>query len=209
MKNKITIAALVLCAGIASGCPAARPVQYYQLNVPNETAPAANSNPFPVTLLLGPITASHLYREDPIVYSTSGEGMGTYQYHRWAEAPTEMIQSVLRQAFRAAGEYRGVYAMRSTARGDYMIRGNLSDFKEVSGSAVVARLTLELEMRDMKSGTVVWTHFYSHDEPVGAKDVSAVVDALDKNVQRAAAEFKTSLDEYFAAHPPAAAPAPK
>ena len=48
---------------------------------------------------------------------------------------------------------------------------------------------------------MVWTHFYSHDEPVSAKEVSAVVDALDKNVQRAAAEFKTSLDEYFAAHP--------
>ena len=63
-----------------------------------------------------------------------------------------MIQRVLRQEFRASGEYRGVYTMRSNGHGDYLIRGNLSDFKEVSGSAVVARLTLEFEMRDMKYG---------------------------------------------------------
>src|SRR5579862_9897571 len=121
MKNKITIAALVLCAGIASGCPAARPVQYYQLNIPPQSeAPAASPNPIPATLLLAPISASHLYREDPIVYSTSGEGMGTYQYHRWASPPTEMIEGVLRQALRASGKYRGVYTMRSNSRGDYI-----------------------------------------------------------------------------------------
>ncbi len=208
MKNKLTIAAVVLCAGIATGCPAARPVQYYQLNIPEQSGtPAASS--IPVTLLVGPITSSHLYREDPIVYSTSGESMGTYQYHRWAAPPTEMIESVLRQTLRISGKYRGVYAMRSNSRGDYMLRGQLIDFKEVSGSSVVARLTLELEMRDMKNGTVVWSHDYMHDEPVSVKDVSAVVDALDKNVQRAAAEIKASLEEYFAAHPPAKSTSPQ
>lgn len=206
MKNKIMIAVLGLWAGIASGCPAARPVQYYQLTMPESpAAPAANANPFPVTLLLGPITASHLYKEDPIVYSTSGQSMGTYQYHRWAEPPTEMITAVLRHTLRTAGEFRGIYTLRSNARGDFMVRGQLTDFKEVSENGVVARLTLELEMRDMKTGAMVWSHFYTHDEPVTVKEVAAVVDALDKNVQRAAAEFKSSLDQYFAAHPPVAA----
>ena len=203
MKNKIALVTVVLSAALASGCPAPRPSQYYQLTVPNPTAPAANPNPFPATLLLGPITSSHLYREDAIVYSTDGESMGTYLYHRWAEPPTEMIEAVLRQELRASGEYRGVYTLRSNAHGDFLIRGNLTDFKEVSSGSVVARLTLELEMRDMKTGAVVWTHFYTHDEPVSAKQVSAVVEALDKNVQRAAAEFKSSLDQYFAAHPAA------
>lgn len=207
MKNKLAFGALLLSAIFASGCPAARPSQYYQLTVPNPTAPAANPNPFPATLLLGPIMSSHLYREDAIVYSTDGESMGTYLYHRWAEPPTEMIAAILREQLRASGKYRGVYSLRSNAHGDFLIRGQLTDFKEVSsGGSVVARLTLELEMRDTKTGAMVWTHFYTHDEPVSVKEVSAVVEALDKNVQRAAAEFKSSLDEYFAAHLPATSP---
>lgn len=205
MKNKLVFAAVALCAVLAGGCPAARPSQYYQLTVPNPTAPAANPNPFPATLLIGPIMSSHLYREDAIVYSTDGESMGTYLYHRWAEPPTEMIGAILRQQLRASGKYRGVYSLRSNAHGDFLIRGQLTDFKEVSSAgSVVARLTLELEMRDTRTSAMVWTHFYTHDEPVSVKEVSAVVEALDKNVQRAATEFKLSLDEYFAAHPPAA-----
>ena len=126
MKNKLTFGAVLLYAIFASGCPAARPSQYYQLTVPNPTAPAANPNPFPATLLLGPITASHLYREDAIVYSTNGESMGTYLYHRWAEPPTEMIAAILREQLRASGKYRGVYLLRSNAHGDFPILGRVN-----------------------------------------------------------------------------------
>jgi ABC-type uncharacterized transport system auxiliary subunit len=64
-----------------------------------------------------------------------------------------------------------------------------------------ARLTLELEMRDLNTGGTVWTHYYTHDEPVSGKDVSAIVAALDRNVQRAVTEVMGSLDQYFASHP--------
>jgi ABC-type uncharacterized transport system auxiliary subunit len=89
-------------------------------------------------------------------------------------------------------------------RGDYLLHGHLYDFKEVNSSGTLGRLTLELELRDTKSGATVWTHLYNHDEPAGGKDVSAVVAALDRNAQRAAAEFAAGLDQYFSAHPPAA-----
>jgi ABC-type uncharacterized transport system auxiliary subunit len=62
-------------------------------------------------------------------------------------------------------------------------------------------VTFELEMRDLKSGATVWTHYFSHDEPVSGKDVTDVVAALDRNVQRSVAEVVASLDQYFAAHP--------
>jgi ABC-type uncharacterized transport system auxiliary subunit len=66
---------------------------------------------------------------------------------------------------------------------------------------VSARVTLDLEMRDLKSGATVWTHYYTHDEPTNGKDVLAVVAALDKNVQRGVREVVESLDQYFASHP--------
>jgi uncharacterized protein len=202
----LTVAAALL-SFLVAGCGAARPSKYYQLTVPKETADPAG-DPLPVTILMGPIMSSHLYREDHIVYSSSGENMGTYEYQRWAEPPTEMIQEVLFRALRSSGRYRAVYAERSSIRGDYLLHGRLYDFKEVTGSSIVGRVSLDLELRDTKTGTTVWTHLYNHDEPVSGKDVSAVVAALNRNVQRATGEFTASLNQYFTAHPPASPPAP-
>jgi len=198
---------LVLAVGLTAGCGATRPSKYYQLTVPGDLAPAANPNPVPITLLIGRLTGPALYRADQIVYTTGGESMGTYEYQRWSEPPTELIAEVILRQFRASGHYRGVYTLRSDIRGDFLLHGRLYDFKEVSGPSIVGRVTMELELRSIKTGTSLWTHFYTHDEPVSGKEVAAVVAALDKNVQQAVAEFRSSLDQYFAEHPPAQ-PAP-
>jgi ABC-type uncharacterized transport system auxiliary subunit len=195
------LAAICILATLA-GCGAARPSKYYQLTVPGNEIATQGADPVPATILLGPFFASHLYREDRIVYSSTGERMGTYEYQRWAEPPTEMIQEVLLRELRASGRYKAVYVERSTANGDFLIRGRLYDFKEVSGNAMIAKVTFELEMRDLKSGSTVWNHYYSHDEPVTGKDVSAVVAALDRNVQMGLREVLASLKQYFAEHPP-------
>src|SRR6266853_1874774 len=206
-RAPLTVAAAFLSFFLV-GCGAARPAKYYQLTIPKEVAADPPGDPLPVTILMGPIMSSHLYREDRIVYSSSGEDMGTYEYQRWAEPPTEMIQDVLFRALRSSGHYRAVYAQRSSIRGDYLLHGRLYDFKEVTGSSMVGRLSLDLELRETKTGTTVWTHLYNHDEPVSGKDVSAVVAALNRNVQRATNEFTASLNQYFSAHPPAAPPSP-
>jgi ABC-type uncharacterized transport system auxiliary subunit len=207
MPAKLSLCMLALAVALAAGCGAARPSHYYQLSIPGDLAPASNPTPVPITLLIGRLTGPALYREDEIVYSSGDEGMGTYEYHRWAEPPTEMIAEILLRQSRASGHYRGVYTLRSDIHGDYLLHGRLYDFKEVSGSSEVARVTMELELRNVKTATSVWTHFYSHDEPTAGKNVDAIVAALDKNVQQGIAESLASLNEYFAAHPPAP-PAP-
>lgn len=190
----------VACFAIGCGCAAARPSKYYQLTVPPNAGLAADHHSCSTALLVGSLSASHLYREDEIVYSTGGEQMGTYEYERWAEPPTEMIEDVLVRALRASGRFRSVATLHSDSRGDYVIRGHLYDFKEISGPSMAARVSIELELRDIKSGSVVWTHFYTHDEPVNGKSVSSVVAALDSNVQRGVAEFIAGIGQYCAAH---------
>lgn len=190
-----------LTAGLFNGCGAARPSKYYQLTVPADAVAGSQATPAPVTLLLGTLMASHLYREDRIVYSSGGEQMGTYETQRWAEPPTEMVEELLLRELRASGRYGAVYTHRSDAKGDFLVRGRLYDFKEVSGSSILAKVSFELEMRDLKTGATVWTHYYTHDEPVSGKDVPAVVAALNKNVQQGVKEVVASLDQYFTAHP--------
>ena len=197
MKRKFIFPALMLCLGILNGCGAARPSKFYQLTLPNDKASGADPAPFPVTLLLGPITTSHLYRDDHIVYTSNGEAMGTYEYQRWAEPPSEMISDVLLRELQESERYQHVYSLRSDSRGDYVLRGRLYDFREITGNGLAARVAFDFELRDSKTGTTVWNRSYSHDEPVSGKDVKAVVAALNRNVQSGLSEVLEGLDKYF------------
>jgi cholesterol transport system auxiliary component len=194
------VSAVIALATSVAGCGAARSTQYYQLSVPSEMQQsAANGNG--VSLALGPLVASHLYREDRIVYAAGAEQMGTYEYKRWTEPPAEMIHEVLLRELRASGHYREVASQRSSRSTDYVLRGHLYDFKELTGASLAARVTFEFELTDTKSGSVVWSHYYTHDEPVGGKEVPAMVAALDHNVQRGVAEIKAGLEQYLASVP--------
>jgi ABC-type uncharacterized transport system auxiliary subunit len=214
MKNEVasmiavkTISTLGLLFAIgcaAIGCGGARPSKYYQLTPPTASPSSSAQDALPVTLLLGSIYTSHLYREDRIVYSSEAQQMGAYETERWSEPPVEMFRDVLVRKLRSSGRYRDVSTMRSGGRGDFVLRGRLYDFKEVNGKSLSARLSFELQMQDAKTNGTVWTHVYNYDEPVAGKDVASVVAALDRNVQRATSEVAASLDEYFSSHPPAA-----
>jgi len=113
-RGILWIAAMV--AGLLSGCGAARPSKYYQLTIPGDATSTAPANPYPITLLLGPLRSSHLYREAHIVYSSNGEKMGTYEYQQWAEPPTEMLAEVLLRDLRASGKYRSVDSAQQFTR---------------------------------------------------------------------------------------------
>ena len=203
-RLSVNIGCLAVCfliVGSFTGCGAVRPIKYYQLTVPTDAGDIEKPGAVPVRLVLGALTTSHLYREDRIVYGNGPEQLGTYEFQRWAEPPAEMIQEILLRELRATGHYRAVHMRRSNVTGDFTIRGRLYDFKELEGGGLATRVTMEFEMRDLKSGATVWNHYYTHDEPAGGKDVPSIVTALDKNVQRGVKEVVESLDQHFAANP--------
>jgi ABC-type uncharacterized transport system auxiliary subunit len=143
------------------------------------------------------MATSNLYRDDRIVYTSSGQAMGTYEYQRWAEPPSEMITDILLRELRASGRYLQIYPLGSNVRGDYLLRGHLYDFREIDGKVLAARVAFDFELDNSKTGAIVWTRYYSHDSPVDGKDVAAVVAAIDRNVQSGLTEIIGSLDEYF------------
>ena len=190
---------LALAAGSLCGCGTGPESKFYQLSAPAQANSSAAADPLPVTVLVGPLRSSHLYREDRLVYATGNQEMGSYQTHRWAEPPAEMMRELLWRSLRASRRFSTVSLMSSSAHGDFLLQGNLYDFKEISGSTLAARVSMELELREIKTGAIVWTHDYSHDEPVNGKGVPAVAAALDQNAQRAVSEAIASLNEYFVA----------
>jgi len=184
-----------------AGCGSARPIKYYQLSYPS-TAPPPSPDAINTTLVVRTFEASHLYLGDQIVYGFDSPELGVYQTQRWAEPPVEMLQDALVRGLRSTGRFRAVYTMRADVASQYVLAGQLYDFKEVDGSAIVARLNFAVRLRDRKAGTTVWTHIYNHDEPASEKSVVAVATAMDKNVQRSVQEVQAGLEEYFRANPP-------
>src|SRR3989449_312511 len=136
------LTALALMAGLLAGCGAVRPAKYYQLTVPADAPAVEKADAVPVSLLLGGLMTSHLYREDRIVYGNESEQLSAYEYQRWAEPPAEMIQEVLMRQLRASGRYRAVHYRRSNMKGDFALRGHLYHFKEITGAQISAIVTL-------------------------------------------------------------------
>jgi ABC-type uncharacterized transport system auxiliary subunit len=192
---------IAVAALMTASCGATKPSRYYAIEVPTATAGAASA--MPVTLLVGRVTAPHILRDDRIAYRSTATEIGMYEYHRWAEPPATMMEALVVRRLRGDGRYRSVQSLSSNAQGDYILRGRLHQFEEVSGaSGLTARVSLEMELFDKKSGTVVWTNLFKAEETVNGKEVPAVVDALNTGTQRVLDQIATGLSTYFAQHPP-------
>lgn len=187
---------------LAAGCVSAKSPRYYRLNLA-PTAAQSSTAPFQVSILVGRLTAPRILRDDRVVYGMSDVEMGVDEYHRWTEPPTEMVEDLLVQRLRRSGQYKSVQRISSTARGDYLLRGHLTSLNEVDDPAgIKARFNVQLELFEQKSGSVVWTGNYSHDEPVEKKSVTAVVESLQKGVNAGLEQLTASLAQYFASRPP-------
>jgi ABC-type uncharacterized transport system auxiliary subunit len=202
MERRSLVQFVALAALICgqTGCGAGRPNKYYQLTYPEAVAAAPDA--IDTTIMVRPLEASHLYLDDKIVYGFAGPEMGTYQSQRWAAPPVEIMQDSLVRGLRASGRFKAVYTIRSDANGQYVLTGQLYDFKEVDLNPIVARLNYGVLLLNRKTGDTVWNHIYSHDEPASEKTVTAFVEAMNKNVQRSVQEIQAGLEEYFRAHPP-------
>jgi ABC-type uncharacterized transport system auxiliary subunit len=191
----------IFLACLAAGCVSAKSPRYYRLN-PAPVATQSNTAPFQVSILVGRLTAPRILRDDRVVYGMSDVEMGVDEYHRWTEPPTEMIEDLLVQRLRRSGQYKSVQRISSTARGDYLLRGHLTSLNEVDQPAgIKARFNIQLELFEQKSGSVVWTGSYSHDEPVEKKSVTAVVESLEKSVNEGLEQLTANLAQYFGTHP--------
>lgn len=197
MIRLIAVAALAI---IAVGCGAPRPVKYYVID-PGPAPPAASAQQLPISLLVARPYTSHLYRDDRLVFGSGPVQLGTYEYERWAQTPADMVQEMLVNYLRGSGQYKGVSRVGSASHGDYIVRSNLLALYEVDQPQLAARFSIRLELFDPKSHSTVWNMPYEHDEPVGDRNVAAIVEAMDRNV-KAGMQFLTGeLNKYFAEHP--------
>ncbi len=206
LSRRLQITSLLL-AIVVAGCGAPRPVKYYVIDPNLVPATSATAAQIPVALLVGRFACSTLYRDDRLVYGSGPVELGTYEYDRWAEPPVDMVRDLLIADLRNSGQFRSVSRVSTNVRGDYIVRGHLIAMYGVDKPALVARFSLELELFDPATRAIVWTQTYSHDEPVQAKTVSSIVEAMDHNVRAGLEQLSSGITQYFMSHPPAPAQA--
>ena len=205
LSSRTQLTSLMMLAILLAGCGAPRPIKYYVIDATPAPAGAVSAQ-VPVVLLVGRITASHLYRDDRLIYGSGPVELGTYEYDRWAEPPADMVQNLLIANLRASGQYRSVSRVASNVRGDYIVRGHLLALYGVDKPELVARFSLQLELFDPVTRAIVWTQTYTHDEPVQGKTVASIVEAMDRNVGSGLQQLSAAINQYFMSHPPSQTP---
>ena len=195
MTRKSIVAAMLLLAG---GC-APHKIQYYQISTAVKPAVPAEAGP---VLLVGHIATPMALQDGRIRYLAGLNEVGAYEYHRWTDPPGIMVKESLIHVLRASGKFKSVQETASSADGDYNLRGKLLEFSEVDGGGIATRISLDLELREIKTGRLVWTETFTHDDPAPAKTVADVVQSLDRNLQVVLGNAANDIGTYVASHPP-------
>jgi ABC-type uncharacterized transport system auxiliary subunit len=196
MRFTISICLIAAFGMSGTSCIDSRPIHYYTIEPPS--VPVGPGAPAGLVLLVGNITEPAGLQDGRIQYRTGSNEVGEYHYHRWSERPGTMVGLSLLRTLRASGKYREVLESSSSATGDYVLHGKLFEFGEVDRETVQTRISLRVELVEVKTKRVVWDDVVERDEPVSNKNVKDVVQSLDRNLQAVVSETAGKVDRFLA-----------
>ena len=131
-------------------------------------------------------------RQGAIVYKTSPEQIGFYNYHRWALDPREFVTNAVAERLRASGNFAQVKLYDGRTDVDYVLSGRLEKLEEVDyGGAVKVEVAISAQMTNLATGSTVWTNEVSEAGTVGQRDVPSVVAEMNATMGRAIEKLLT------------------
>jgi len=193
-RISITIVLAFFSLTILTGCASKmRYPSYYTLNLPAPPDPPAPENA-EATVAIREFTAPAYLRRGAIVFRTSPESVGFYEYHRWAVDPCDFVTDSVRDRLSAAGLFKNVKPYDGRADAEYLVSGRLEKLEEIDyegGIKVVVAISAQMIRFD--TGATVWSKTVSEVGDVDKRDVPAVVSAMSRTVDRAMQELLTPL----------------
>jgi ABC-type uncharacterized transport system auxiliary subunit len=191
MKFRITTCFALAALIMVTGCGGAvKYPNYYTLNVPPPPDPPAAEG-IHATLAVREFRSPTYLREGAIVYKTSPEQIGFYNYHRWAVDPREFVTNAVAERLRASGNFAEVklYDGRPV---DYVLSGRLEQLEEVDyGGAVKVEVAISAQMTSLATGSTVWMNQAFETGAVTKRDVPSVVAEMNSTMGRAIEKLLT------------------
>ena len=131
-------------------------------------------------------------RRGGIVYKTSPEQIGFYNYHRWAVDPREIVTSAVTERLRASGNFTQVKPYDGRSDADYVFSGRIEKLEEVDyEGGIKVEVAITAQMTNLSTGAAVWTNSVDELGTVGQRDVPAVVSEMNRTMERAIEKLLT------------------
>jgi len=195
MAVPFVLAALIILVGCGG---AVKYPNYYTLHVPPPPDPPAQEG-VPASLAIREFRSPTYLRQGAIVYKTSPEQIGFYNYHRWAVDPREFLTNAVADRVRASGNFTQVKLYDGRPDINYVLSGRLEKLEEIDyEGGVKVEVAISAQMTSLATGATVWTNAVSEVGTVGQHDVPAVVSEMNRTMERAIVKLLTP--------PPAPAP---
>jgi ABC-type uncharacterized transport system auxiliary subunit len=192
MKTKLIAISFVLAVlMILSGCVRAKFPNYYALDVPPPPDPPAKEG-VRASLAVREFRSPTYLRQGAIVYKTSPEQIGFYNYQRWAVDPREVVTNAVTDRLRASGNFTQVKVYDGRSDIDYVLTGRLEKLEEIDYEAgVKVEVAITAQMTNLSTGSAVWTNTVDEVGTVGRRDVPAVVSEMNQTLELAIEKLLT------------------
>jgi uncharacterized lipoprotein YmbA len=185
-----TLAALI---ALASCGGAVKYPNYYTLHVPPPPDPPVPEG-VRASLAVREFRSPTYLHQGAIVYKTSPEQIGFYNYHRWAVDPREAVTNAVTERLRASGNFKQVKPYDGRSDVDYVLGGRIEKLEEVDyEGGVKVEVAITAQMTNLSTGSAVWTNTVDEVGTVGQREVSAVVSQMNRTMQRAIEKLLTPL----------------
>jgi ABC-type uncharacterized transport system auxiliary subunit len=182
---------------VLAGCGSVRYPRTYLLNFP----PPVPQAPRSITAPAGPLAirdfqCPEFLCEGPIVYRSSPEEVGFYEYHRWAISPREAITQYVVDGLRSQSLFASVATHERGTDAAYVLSGKIERLEEVDeGRDVRVVCTLSAQLLNTRTKSVVWNHTVSETVQVEKRDIRGVVSSLSSAARTAVDQLLKSMAE--------------
>jgi ABC-type uncharacterized transport system auxiliary subunit len=191
-KHLLGIGFTLVVLMILAGCGGAvKYPNYYTLHLPPPPDPPVQEGVH-TSLAIREFRSPNYLRQGAIVYKTSAEQIGFYNYHRWAVDPREFVTNAVADRLRAGGTFAQVKLYDGRGDVDYVLSGRLEKLEEIDyGGGIKVEVAISAQMTSLATGTTVWTNAVSEVGTVSGRDVPAVVSEMNKTMDRAIEKLLT------------------
>jgi ABC-type uncharacterized transport system auxiliary subunit len=193
MKTGITTILFAMAITITlAGCGGAvKYPNYYTLHVPPPPDPPMAPGVH-ASLAVREFREPSYIREGAIVYKTSPEQIGFYNYHRWAVDPREFVTNAVEDRLSASGDFARVKLYDGHSDTDFVLGGSLEKLEEIDyDGGVKVEVAISAQMVRLSTGETVWTNSVSEFGTVTKRDVPAIVAEMNRTMDRAIQKLLT------------------